>query len=700
MRLPRIDIQSVQTLTRGAMSHFVKKAPQIDTKTFRDVYSITNCALSDFMNKTTSAAQNQNPKLFENVNGLLLPKKDTILRRFFEAGRDFFEIPLDVLSEIASKFPKSRLNNSQFLQNHRAHILAENELAALQGGRDIISDFAKEFSKKGIKTVPASIDGNCAGDCADKCNKISGHLNQLLNKTVEFGNSTFDTKKERFTTRIISGFTAAFFLGSDFFNKAKLKGKSDEEAIKAQHGKQGQEIKENLEEGVMQYLLNACCSEFVNNNMIAPVVSGLIIGTISRIHSRLSSGRPIKRVKTPEHSMTEFMRATKSGEQYKTQSEIDKQAKEPILSKKNLVKGCAFLVAAMYALRFASNTKVVKKLLAPLTDKMKQFELSNIEDIVATRADIDKFKGVLSKCDEGKYAEWIERAVSEAFEAGAAEVSLGTKYKTTKLLGLFEVKQKDLKLLPLAPFKFVTELVSYPYKLVNKIEIPIRKAFEKPVKTGIENIINSIRRLTGNTNEFKFKTPDFVEPLIKDNFKFKNVYLRYKEFEAKFGSDPDKLQEEFGKYLHDMRIASLNRKTSSKVDNTTVAAVSQITGSLAGIWFNMNDDYNAAIKNGENRAEARKAARLRGINKIARTTSQAAIWGTLKELFKKQCNGSITGSMIMVAISTVLTDMASRVLAAMPIGKMKTKEDIEAYQKNQKEGVMAWYHNGIDRLAS
>lgn len=694
MRLPQVGIQAVQNLASRAMSRFSSSAPQIDPAAFKNIYGRMDCVLSDFISSATASAQKQNPKLFENINGIPLAKKDTFLRRLFEAGRDFLEIPLDILSEIASKFPKSKLNNSRFLQNHRAHIMQENELAALQGLRDMVPDVLDTVKKSGVKLVDIQKDqtGKCPDSCEKVCNAVGNHLNALLNSSMEFGNSVFDTKKERFTTRIISGFTGAFFLGSDFFNKAKLKGKSDEEALKAQHGKQGQEIKENIEEGIMQYLLNACCSEFLNNNVTAGAISGLIIGTISRIHSRLSSGRPIMRVKTPENSMAEFVRAAKTGTAYRTQSEIDKEEKPPLLSKKNILKGCAVLVAAIYALRFASNTKVVQKLLRPLTNKINKFELSNIENVVASKADIDKFKDLLSQCGEGKYADWIGRAVHETFNKGTSEINLGTKYKTTKLLGVFEVRQKDLKLLPLAPFKFIKEAVSYPYKLASKLETPVKK--------GIEKAVNFVRKLQGNNKQFAFKGQPKPASLIKDNYNFKNVYLKYKEFETKFGADPDKMRDEFGKYLHEMRIASLNKKTSSKVDNTTVAAVSQITGSLAGVWFNMNDDYNAAIKNGETRAEARKAARLRGVNKIARTTSQAAIWGTLSEVFKKQYGGSLTGSMVMIAISTVLTDMMSRLLTAMPIKKMKTKEDIEAYQKSQKEGAMAWYHKGIDRLAS
>ena len=698
MRLPQMGVQTFQNVASRVVARFSNKTPQVSPKTFNMLYRRMDCALSGFIFDATTSAQVKNSKLFENANGLLLAKKDTIPRRLFEAGRDFLEIPFDVLSEIASKFPKSKLNNSQFLQNHRAHILAEKELAALHGARDAVPDIAEFLKKSGIKiediVIKKNQNGKCLDSCEKICNAVGDYLNPLLNKTMEFGNSIFDTKKERFTTRIVSGFLPAFFLGADYFNKAKLKGKSDEDAKKAQYGKQFQEIKETIDEGIMQYLLSACFSEFLNGHVTAGAISGLIIGTASRIHSRMSEGRPIKRVKTPENSMTEFVRAAKAGETYKTQSEIDKEAKPTLLSMKNIVKGCAIAAAAVYALRFASNTKVAQKFLAPFKNKLKQFELSNIEDVVASRTDIDKFKSVLKQCGESKYTEWIDATLGEELVNGTADINLGTRYKTIKLLGLFEVEQKELKMLPLMPFKFVKEIFCYPYKLVNKLEAPVKK--------GINSITNLVRKAQGKQVIPLPETKKTLEgnAFIKDNYNFKNVFLKYKEFEKKFGSDPDKLQKEFGKYLHEMRVASLNKKTSSKVDNTTVAAISQITGSLSGIWFNMNDDYNAAIKNGENRAEARKAARLRGINKIARTTSQAAIWGTIAGILRKQYGGSLIGSMIVVGMSSFLTDKVSRLLTAMPTRKMKTKEELEAYQKSQKEGKMAWYYNGIDRLAS
>ena len=59
-----------------------------------------------------------------------------------------------------------------------------------------------------------------------------------------------------------------------------------------------------------------------------------------------------------------------------------------------------------------------------------------------------------------------------------------------------------------------------------------------------------------------------------------------------------------------------------KLKNSQIGVLAQITGTLTGMWFNMNDEYNAAIKNGDNKQNAQKAARKRGLNKFARMTSQ------------------------------------------------------------------------------
>ena len=169
--------------------------------------------------------------------------------------------------------------------------------------------------------------------------------------------------------------------------------------------------------------------------------------------------------------------------------------------------------------------------------------------------------------------------------------------------------------------------------------------------------------------------------------------------ELVYMDNPEKLKEVFGKYVKEMRILSNNNVTSSSTDNSKIAVLAQTLGTLTGMWFNMNDEYNSSIRNGSTKSEAQKDARLRGINKFFRMTVQVIISGSLNSLFFKQYNNSIGKAGAIVAVSTILTDMTSRFLSGMPNKKM-TKEELENYQKEHKESTLAWYYKMIDKLAS
>lgn len=161
------------------------------------------------------SVRKNSPNALELKNGVYVPKQEKFSKKLFEAGRDFFEMPLDLLDSAVSNFPNSKIYNSKILRNHRAHILKENKLKALQG---LYEDGVKYLSKEGRKDFAKFLD--------DK-----------LNIAMAPESAVFDTKKERFNTRLISGFTCALFLGTDFYNSAKLKGKTDSEAKAQQHKK-------------------------------------------------------------------------------------------------------------------------------------------------------------------------------------------------------------------------------------------------------------------------------------------------------------------------------------------------------------------------------------------------------------------------------------------------------------------------------
>lgn len=622
------------------------KTPAADI--LKKVSNGAKTSLGDSYDSLLLSVKKNSSKALEIKDGVYVPKQEKFLKKLFEAGRDFLEMPLDLIDSAASKFPNSKLYNSKILKNHRAHILKENKLKALQGLYEDGSKFLSGNDSRGF----------------DK------FLDLKLNSTMAPESAVFDTKKERFNTRLISGITAAVFLGTDFYNSAKLKGKTDEEAKAQQHKKQAQEIKENLIEGVVNYGVAATLSKQVNANIITSALISTGVGLFSRILSRKMSNMPLTRIKVPDNSINEFVRAAKTGEEYKTSSEMEKDKKKPILSIKNILLACGGVIAAGFGLHIIKrHTKFGLAFDGRFKKLMADFHIKNVEKVYVDKDDFSKITKILEKSGEKEYANKLNATFGNEIK-NKGKAYLGSKYKTVKLFNKIEVKLIDLKTAPLAPFKMVKNIVTYPYeKIAKKIAIG-----------------------TGHftDNSFKFKL---------DDRGMKNLYLRFKEFERKYGSDPQKLEKEFGKYVNEMRLASLNNATVSKVDNSKIAVMAQTLGTLTGIGFNMNDEFNASVKNGDSKANAEKAARKRGINKFTRMTTQMAITDTLNNLFKRQYQGSLFGAGVVVAVSTVLTDMVSRLLTAMPTKKMD-KDGLVEYQENHKKGGMAWYYKAIDKLSS
>ena len=674
-----------------------KKTPDIED--LKKIRKFVNCGIDNLADNLTREVKTKAPKAIENIGGLETPKHVGFAKNAIEGVRDLFELPFDLLDDVARRFPDSRLNKSEILKRYRGHALKESEIKALQGLYEDGAKFIREVDPKVISQI-SSDKGNCNEACNIACNTLNTKLNRLLNQSMAFNKAIYDTKKERFITRLVSGFTAAIFLGNDFFNSAKLKGKTDEEAKKSQLLKQGQEIKENVLEGLMQFGLLSCFSKFVNSNLWASALFGTAISTISRIISRKSSGMRLTRANVPEHSINEFQKAIKDKKEYKSQSEKDKEAKKPLLSFKNILIFCAASIAGGFSLRALKlHTKIgqnIGKILKEHADKIKK---QNMVDIVATKGELERLNKILFDCNEKRLSENIESLIIEN------NILLGETQKTLKLFGKIEVPISELKRLPLAPFRIFKEVVSYPYKiaknLANAMGLINEGSKGKMVSPDVAMKKLNESRFKNTINGIKITKPikrAELDDLLNDPYGIKNIYLRFKQFESKYGADSDKLNEEFGKYIKKMRLASLNNKTVSKVDNSKIAVIAQTTGTLSGMWFNMNDEFNAAVKNGDSKQEAETAARKRGLTKFARMTSQVAISGSLNSLFKRQYQGSMIGAGLIVALSTVITDIVSRQMTAMPIRKMN-KEELEKYQKNHKEGFMAWYYNMINKLA-
>src|SRR5699024_9406275 len=99
-----------------------------------------------------------------------------------------------------------------------------------------------------------------------------------------------------------------------------------------------------------------------------------------------------------------------------------------------------------------------------------------------------------------------------------------------------------------------------------------------------------------------------------------------------------------------MRLLSNNSVTSSSTDNSKIAVLAQTLGTLTGMWFNMNDEFDSSVRNGSTKEEAQKGARLRGINKFFSMTVQVIISGSLNSIYFKQYNNSVAKAGIVVAV--------------------------------------------------
>lgn len=681
-----MDIASLNfNNARQGVSFKAAKAPDVDD--LKAAKRFINCGLNKLNDSLTDSIQNKSPSLIREISGETYIARDTVKRRFASGIKSFVGMLLDPFDYLGKKFPNSKINNFSIIKAYRESSKFENEVNALQGLQENGINFVREIIPD--KKYPT---GKCNNECTSVCSKVTEKFNKLLNNSMDETKAAYDTKKERFWTRIVSGFTAAIFLGNDFYNKSIQKGKTEEEAKKEQHLKQGQEIRENICEGVLQFAIFTMFTKLVNKSVMASALIAAGIGLASRVVSRLVSGMPIFRIKVPDRenqkpvSIKDFIEAAKQG---KTKDILDKKEisskdnkdkenaknkkeKGAILSLKNIALLCALSVAGGFSLKYLKDkTKWGQQIAEFIKKRQDKFDKETIEEIIVPKEKLEKFKGVLETNSEYTLSRKVSDIISENPDADT--YLIGTDYKKYNLSGA-EVRQKDIRRLKTAPFRFMKELISYPYKIASKFVNSMKK--DKP-----KNI----------------DAP--IDPKLLDMYNIRNIYKKFTEFEAKSGGDDAKLYKEFGDYIKKMRLLSNNNTTSSSCNNSQIAVLAQTFGTLTGMWFNMNDEFNSSVRNGSTKKEAEKDARLRGINKFFRMTVQIIISGTLNDIFHKQYNNSLLKAAGIVAASTVLTDAASRALTGMPAKKM-TKEELEEYQKNHKEGIMSNYYKLIDKLAS
>ncbi len=649
----------------------------------KTIQKLSNCQLDDLYK---SLQKNVAPDFFQNIGDSLSYKKTNFIADAIKFP--FVDMPKEFLNFIAKKFNIQSLQNSKLLtdfQNEKEKKAYERAMRGLLQNGDAIID--KVASDLGID--PKNIDeflckNRCNPEFKKLCEKITDEFNKIFDENLSKTKAHYNTTHERTIVRFATGITAAIILGNDFYNKAILNGKDDKEAKISQKKKRTQELIETVQEALAQYFMLSALTSTVNNSNIAAPIINTALSLLFRITSRLSTGRPIIRIKVPNKidyaapTIDEFKESPME-QSLKIKPQAKQENKKHLLSPKNIIIACLASIGLGFAGRGIKSTKGFEQLKEAICNTSiikslkEKYINATIGEVWASKDEINTFLKTQRKCDFEKNSMYFrKKLITEAFsdknKVKDGKLLIGEYEKITHIpFTKIQVSKKELLQLPLSPFKLIYELASYPYRLVKKILEAGGKIAKNPPQK------------------------------LKNEYNIVNTYIDYKEkLQANRGIIDDNFIEKYSKHLKDNRISALNKETQSSINNSAIGQTTQTMGTFASLYFAMADDYNETAKQTGDKEKAQKDARLRGVNKIIRMSTQT-ICLQLNNIFKVSYAKSLLGAGIISVFCTLLTDNISRKLSGMPNKKMN-KEQLEQYNNDKKNGVLKGYYNALDKL--
>ena len=605
----------------------------------------------------------------------------------------FVDLPKDFLAFISKKFNIKSLQDSNLLQNYAKAQQDKSYQRAMRGliknGDNFIAQFAKEKGINASELEKFLCKNECNPQFKELCDSVVKKFYKLFDENLAKDKAHYHTPHERAVVRLVSGFTAAIMLGNDFYNKSIMNGVSEDEAIKSASTKRKQEILATVQEALSQYFLLGAFASFSNNSQLGAPLLNTALGILFHITSRLSTKRPLKRIDLPEKpqnqsqlTINKFIDNIKKGNVPTLTNSNNNQEKEEnkkhLLSLKNILLATLASIGIGFAFKGIKSTKTFNNLkdtilnLDIVKELSKKYRNFTVGEVWVDKNEADEFCNLFgsigSKNAKIYYTELFNNAFKTSNNSQTQKILLGEYEKMSKIpFTNIQMSRKELLQIPLMPAKFVTELLSYPYKAVHKI------------LEGLKVV----------------KKPEKIE--LKNDYHILNTYLDFKEQLAKFGDTiNDDFLEFYKNHIEQNRISALNKETQSSVKNAAIGKTTQLMGTFGSLYFAMTDEFNNTASQTGDKQKAQKDARLRGINKIIRIATQIVIMN-INNIFKIPYAQSILGAGVITAICTVLTDSISRTLSGMPYRKMD-KEELEKYYKEHKEGKLKGYYDMLDKL--
>lgn len=224
----------------------------------------------------------------------------------------------------------------------------------------------------------------------------------------------------------------------------------------------------------------------------------------------------------------------------------------------------------------------------------------------------------------------------------------------------------------IAPFKFISGVVKFPYTITEKV-INLSKKKE-------------------------FKVPESLEELdIKALLKTTDKMLKAAGVNTKKKLSPD----EFKTFINDNMAKAFNSDNVSNVANNELANLAKTSATAATIWFLMTDNYNMAMlkSNGEDVEGAKEKFKARFVQECSRLFYQTLLIDLFNNTFKTQYNNSLWGMTWITSTNTLISEILNRKSIGMPV-LPHSKNELEAIEvkKENATGFLKGYYNFMARL--
>lgn len=519
-----------------------------------------------------------------------------------------------------------------------------------------------------IESEVSSLKGLCetATKLKDKPDaEISSKFFQQSVKMFDPRTGNYDTKHERALCRMVSGLPPAIMLATDAYNLSRMMDDDPAAAKKEKKARFRQEMSRLVMNAYLMLVTFGALNKFINQSAAGSMLMTGATTLLTETYSRLRNGKHIKRL-TPEEARAENEKNNAPEKDikpltFKSDMKPASQPKEqqkPLLSFSTIMKASAGVIAAGFAVKGARKyipgvEDALKTITEPFNKKYKS--LTQIADFRISGDKFDEIVRVLRENDFGKLADKYEQVAATARNADGS-ISLGVKDKKVKPLIDFVI----------APFKFVWNTITLPYKLVDKgVKAAINKKEPKAPVKDIEALAKSIEKIGREATKKGYSKEKF-QTFVKDNI-----------------------------------MKAFNTDTMSSVPNHELANLAKTAATAATMWFLMTDNYNMVMlkSNGNDKEGAETKFKERFVQECSRLFYSTLLIDLFNNTFQKQYNASLLGMSWITLTDTTISEILTRKSVGMTITP-HTRDELMAIEEKQNNatGALKGYYNFMQRL--